>query len=108
MTDNAPVILSKLEPMPATPVKLVTAKLNALPPYHCTLSAVRIPMPLPGVIVAPLVMTKPAPPVKIVPAPVMVALLVTTTWPFNRAVPPASWKYAALVPLPTTKLPALL
>ena len=56
---NAPVMLSKSETVPAVPVKFVNPSWKVLPPYHCTVSAVRVPMKLPGAIVAPLVMTNP-------------------------------------------------
>ena len=108
MMFNEAVTLSMSQPVPATPLKFVTSSWNVLPPYHCTVSAVRMPGLLPGETVAPLVMIKPAPPVKIVPVPLSVVLLAMTTLLFKYAVPPTSWKSAVLVPLPTTKLPTLL
>ena len=105
---SAPVTLSRSQPVPAVPAKFVTSSWYVLPPYHCTLSAVRMPGLLPGETVAPLVMTTPVLPVKSVPLPLRVALLAITTWLFKKAVPPTSWKSAGLLPLPTTRFPTLL
>ena len=105
---STPVTLSRSNAVPATPFIFVTSNWKVLPPYHCIASTVKMPGLFPGEIVAPLVITTPLPPVKIVPLPLRVALLATTNWLFNNAVPLTSCNSAVLTPLPTTKLPTLL